>query len=129
MGIETRIKEVRKHFNLTQTEFGQSFGVSRNVINSYERGIVAPIPLFIESLCSKYGVDQIWLETGDGEMFHEPSVDEELAAFAGTVIASDDPFKKRVFYALSRMDETGWEKMKEFLQFLIEAENKEKDGQ
>ena len=128
MGIETRIKEVRKHLDLTQTEFGEVFGVSRNVINSYERGVVAPIPLFIESLCTKYGVDQTWLETGEGEMFRAPSVDEELAAFVADVISDDNEFKKRVFYAMSRMDDAAWDAFERFWNDMQRAGKKEKDG-
>ena len=131
MGIETRIKEVRKHLDLTQTEFGEVFGVSRNVINSYERGVVAPIPLFIESLCTKYGVDQTWLETGEGEMFRAPSVDEELAAFVADVISDDNEFKKRVFYAMSRMDDAAWDAFERFWNDMqrtgIEKQNQRKE--
>ncbi len=127
MGIETRIKELRKHLDLTQTEFGDALGVSRDVINSYERGRVVPTSLFLDHLCMKYSVDPIWLETGEGEMFRKPSVDEELAAFAGSILSGDNPFKKRVFYAMSRMDDAAWDAFERFYNAMREAEEKEKD--
>ena len=129
MGMETRIKEVRKRLDLTQTEFGEALGVSRDVINSYERGRVTPTPLFLDHLCMKYGVDQTWLETGEGEMFRAPSVDEELAAFVADVISDDNEFKKRVFYAMSRMDDAAWDAFERFWNDMQRAGNKkEKDG-
>ena len=129
--METRIKEVRKCLNLTQTEFGEALGVSRDVINSYERGRVTPTPLFLDHLCMKYGVDPIWLETGEGEMFHTPSVDEELAAFVAEVISDDNDFKKRVFYAMSRMDDAAWDAFERFWNDMRDADigrKTEKDG-
>ena len=129
MGIETRIKEVRKHFDLNQTEFGETLGVTRNMINTYEHGRVEAPATFIDLLCIKYGVDQIWLETGEGEMFRKPSIDEEMAAFAAKVLSDPNPFKKRVFYAMSRMDDAAWEAFEQFWRDLSSPEKQEKDDQ
>ena len=126
MGIETRIKEVRKHLKLNQTEFGESLGVNRNVIKNYELGIVSPTPLFLDHLCMKYGIDPIWMETGEGEMFHTPSEAERFAELAAKIQADPNEFKKRVFYALSLMSDEGWAA---FEQAWNESEKKEKDGQ
>lgn len=128
MSINDNFKTVRKHLGLTQEEFGESLGVTRNMVNTYEHCRVEAPQTFVSLLCMKYGVDPIWLETGEGEMFHKPSEAEEMAAFSAKMISDPDPFKRRFFYALSRMDESGWDKVKEFLQFLKEAEEKEKDG-
>lgn len=130
ISVNDRIKFVRKSLNLSQPEFGKRIGVSRDVIANIERtnGTVIPNEFLLQHICSVYGVDPIWLETGEGEMFHKPSEAEEMAAFSAKMISDPDPFKRRFFYALSRMDESGWDKIKEFLEFLKEAEEKEKDG-
>ena len=128
MSIENRIRDVRKHFNLTQTEFANELGVTRNVISMYELSHVAPPSLFLSHLCMKYGVDQTWLETGEGEMFRAPSVDEELAAFVADVISDNNEFKKRVFYAMSRMDDAAWDAFERFWNDMQRAGKKEKDG-
>lgn len=124
MGMETRVKEVRKHLGMTQTEFGDALGVSRNVINSYERGVVEPTQTFLDLLCMKYGVDPIWMETGEGEMFHKPSEAERFAELAAKIQSDPNEFKKRVFYALSLMSDEGWAA---FEQAWNESEKKEKD--
>lgn len=124
MGMETRVKEVRKHLGMTQTEFGDALGVSRDVINSYERGRVTPTQTFLDLLCMKYGVDPIWMETGEGEMFHKPSEAERFAELAAKIQSDPNPFKKRVFYALSLMSDEGWAA---FEQAWNESEQKEKD--
>lgn len=124
MGMETRVKEVRKHLGMTQTEFGDALGVSRDVINSYERGRVTPTQTFLDLLCMKYGVDPIWMETGEGEMFHKPSEAERFAELAAKIQSDPNEFKKRVFYALSLMSDEGWAA---FEQAWNESEKKEKD--
>ena len=124
MGIETRIKEVRKHFDLNQTEFGETLGVTRNMINTYEHGRVEAPATFIDLLCIKYGVDQIWLETGEGEMFRKPNESERFATLAAKIQSDPNPFKKRVFYALSLMSDEGWAA---FQQAWEESEQQEKD--
>lgn len=132
MSIESRIKDVRKHFGLNQTDFGESLGVNRNAIKNYELAVVKPTQIFLDHLCMKYGVDPTWLETGEGEMFHAPSVDEELAAFVAEVISDDNDFKKRVFYAMSRMDDAAWDAFERFWNDMRDADierKKEKDGQ
>ena len=129
MGIESRIKDVRKHLGMTQAEFGESLGVNRTIIKNYELALVSPSSIFIEHMCMKYGIDRIWLETGDGEMFHEQSMDEEIAEFAGKILGGDNQFKKQVFYALSQMDDAAWDAFQQFYNAMKEAENKEKDDQ
>ena len=124
MSIESRIRDVRKHFNLTQSEFADQLGVTRNVISMYELSHVAPPPIFLDHLCMKYGVDPIWMETGEGEMFHKPSEAERFAELAAKIQSDPNKFKKRVFYALSLMSDEGWAA---FEQAWNESEKKEKD--
>lgn len=127
MGVESRIKDVRKHLGMTQAEFGESLGVNRTIIKNYELSLVSPSSIFIEHMCMKYGIDRVWLETGDGEMFHEQSMDEEIAEFAGKILGGDNQFKKQVFYSLSQMDDAAWDAFQQFYNAMKEAEKKEKD--
>lgn len=124
--VNQRIKEVRQHLNLSQREFGERLGVSRGVLNNIESNVVEAKPLFIQHICSVYGVDPIWMETGEGEMFHKPSEAERFAELAAKIQSDPNEFKKRVFYALSLMSDEGWAA---FEQAWNESEKKEKDGQ
>ena len=128
ISINDRIKIVRKQLGLSQPEFGKRLGVSRDVIANIERtaGTVTPNELLIDHICSVYGVDPIWMETGEGEMFHKPSEAERFAELAAKIQSDPNEFKKRVFYALSLMSDEGWAA---FEQAWNESEKKEKDGQ
>lgn len=71
--MQDRVIAVRKHFKLSQVAFGERLGVSRDVINNVERGRVSQNNLFIEHLCSVFGVNEHWLRTGEGEMLQQDS--------------------------------------------------------
>ena len=64
-----RIKDVRKTLKLSQREFGEKLGVSRDVISNVEYGRVRPKELFLRHICKVYNVNEHWLETGEGDMF------------------------------------------------------------
>lgn len=81
-----RIKSVRETLGLSQREFGERLGVSRDVISNIEYGRVQPKRLLLQHLCQMYKVNGHWLETGEGEMFEahseaEDKFQEALAIF------------------------------------------------
>lgn len=65
----TRIKAIRSALKLSQREFGERLGVSRDVISNIEYGRVLPKELLLHHICQLYGVKEQWLRTGEGDMF------------------------------------------------------------
>ncbi len=126
--VGERIRFLRKEtLNLTLKEMSDRLHVSLSNLGNVETGKINATTRLISDISREFGVDPIWLETGEGEMFRKPSIDEELAAFAGSIISGDNPFKKRVFYAMSRMDDAAWDAFQRFYNAMREAEEKEKD--
>ena len=70
--MNERLITVRKYFHRTQKDFGDALGVSRDVISNIEYGRVKPKELLLAHICQVYGVNQLWLETGEGKMFTAP---------------------------------------------------------
>lgn len=77
--MSERIKRIRKMLDLTQQEFADRIGIKRNTIANYESGRNEPVDSVISLICREYGVNEIWLRTGDGEMF-TPNPATELDA-------------------------------------------------
>ena len=65
-----RIKAVCESLKLSQREFGEKLGVSRDVIGNIEYNRVPPKELFLQHMCDLYNVNEHWLATGEGEMFN-----------------------------------------------------------
>jgi len=68
MSQNNRIKEVRKHFKLTQTEFGRRVGIIQGHLTGIESGKKNVTAKTLKVICATYGVSEEWLETGNGEM-------------------------------------------------------------
>lgn len=77
--LANRIKAVREALKLSQREFGEKLGVSRDVIGNIEYNRVPPKELFLRHICQLYNVNEQWLKTGEGEMFLDNP--EEISKF------------------------------------------------
>ncbi len=89
MNISDRIKEIRKSLKLSQEEFGQILGVSRDVIGNIEYDRLKrpdqKEPIY-KLICEKFNVDETWLRTGEGEMFQEILPEDEIASAVSNVL-------------------------------------------
>ena len=114
MEIGERIKSVRKHFKLTQAEFGERIGVKGNTIATYEIGRNAPVDAIFSLLCREYGVNEIWLRSGEGDMFQAMNEDEELSDYLGDVM-HDEPesFLRRLTMEMKNWTPEVWQMIEE----------------
>lgn len=108
--MNDRLKQVRKLMGKSQTEFAALFGISKSAVQKWESGENTPTNAIIELMAQKAGVNEQWLRTGEGEMFLPQTRNEELAVFFGTILKdTDESYKKRLLYALSKLDESQWQ--------------------
>lgn len=95
--MQNRIKEVRKHYKLTQTEFGERIGVKGNTVTGYETGIRSPSDSIIVSICREFNVDETWLRTGEGSMFVPKTLYQEMGEIVQAA-SRVNPEKARKFF-------------------------------
>jgi len=88
--IGERIKELRNDLKLSQTEFGKKLGVSRDTINNLERNRVDIKDLIIKSICHEFNVNELWLRSGDGDMFKSNDLDFDTLAAKISLSDRDD---------------------------------------
>ena len=91
MNINQRIKTIRKHLGLNQTEFGEKIGLAQTGVSWIEKDGNTVIEQNIRLICETFGINEAWLRTGEGEM---------MAASANTVF---DEFAQH--YALTREEQ------------------------
>lgn len=73
--MNKRIKMLRKSLDLTQQEFANRIGTTANVLTNYETGRRHPSSSVINNICKTFNVNEIWLRTGEGEMFAPQKAD------------------------------------------------------
>lgn len=123
--IGERIKIVRKEKGLTQQTFADKLGLKRNTIGSYEIDAGLPSDRTISDICREFGVNEVWLRTGDGEPFQRESREEQIMRFAAQTVKGSDEFRKAFVSMLAKMDADDWENIgKLFAKLADEIEKK-----
>lgn len=83
MTISERIKSLRKELKLSQEEFGNRLGVSRDVIGNIEYDRLKrpdqKEPIY-KLICKEFSINEEWLRTGEGPKEIQPSRDEYIQA-------------------------------------------------
>ncbi len=69
--MNKRIKELRNSLNLSQKEFAEKIGLKQNAISYMEKNGATVTEQNIKNICSQFSVNENWLRTGSGSMFHK----------------------------------------------------------
>lgn len=112
--MKNRLKQLRKHLNITQQDFADRIGIKRNTLANYEIGRNEPLDAVISLICREFNVNEEWLRTGKGDMFNATG-DDELSYLVGQLCGSDDEFKKEFVKTLCKLSDKQWKVLKEFV--------------
>jgi DNA-binding XRE family transcriptional regulator len=99
--MRERIKRVRIALDLSQKKFGDSIGVSRDVICNIENRRAQPSQSIIDSIINTHGVNDIWLYTGTGAMFRR--ADDLVNALSNVIAIFDNLSPSFQDYALNEI--------------------------
>ncbi len=69
MSVNQRLRQVRKHFNMQQSDFAKRLGLSQAGISWLEQDGNTVSEQIIRLLHLDFHVSEKWLRTGDGPMF------------------------------------------------------------
>lgn len=116
MTVGDRVKTIRKELMLNQTQFAEKIGISQRALSSIERETTNLTERNTREICRVFNVNEQWLRTGEGEMFLEPSEDEQLAEFVGEILAGrPDDLRRAFLVAMAQLDENGWDSLASFV--------------
>ena len=115
--MNERIRSVRAAAGLTQLEFAEKLGLTKNFISLIENDQRKPSDRTIKDICRIFGVNEIWLRTGVGEPFTPLSRSEELAAIFERMEVGDDA-KSRLIRAMARMPDEAFPYFVKFVEQL-----------
>lgn len=126
MTENTRVRELRKALDLTLEKFGERLGVKKNAISAIENGRNSLTDQMKKAICREFGVDYIWLTTGEGEMF--PDADIELMSAIDRIMADETDIRRNFFKFLSSLSkeevETMYKIMQDAFRFVEEMTDK-----
>lgn len=113
--MNQRVREIRKHLNLTQEEFAEKIDLKRGGLANIELGNVNLTERNIKKICRQFNVNENWLRTGEGKMFNTMEEDKELLDFVINILADKDEFVRKTFLTLARLDEKEWDVIKNIM--------------
>jgi len=92
IGINQRIKILRKDLNLTQKEFAQKIYVSTSFQTLTELGQKKVLDRHIKLIVTVFGANEAWLRTGEGEMFQKDVTPDYKIAETVEIFKQLNPF-------------------------------------
>ena len=116
--MKERIKKIRTKYQLNQEDFGRKIGIGKTSVSKLESGENNPSEQTILLMCKEFGVNEIWLRTGEGgddNMFTKVSEEDQFSISLGKLSKSDNKF---IHNALNTLAEIEPEKLKAIEEFM-----------
>ncbi|MBS6681494.1 MAG: helix-turn-helix transcriptional regulator [Roseburia sp.] len=124
-----RVKEIRQTLKLTLEKFGEPIGLKKSALSLIENGKNSLTDANIKAICREFGVDYIWLTTGEGEMFVES--DDEFLGRIDQIMAGENEVRKNMIKTLlyaSDDDIEAFDRLVDYYYTLKYGEEKKTDG-
>ncbi len=122
--LSERIGLVIQALGMRKTAFAEKLGVTQAFISRITTGVGRPSDRTISDICRLFNVSEIWLRTGEGEMFSKKSKEEEIGAFLGDVISGNDDFKQAFIATLANLTDSEWQLLQNIV-FSVVANHQE----
>lgn len=126
MAIGERIKIVRESEGKNQRDFAFSIKISQPTLAMFENGQREPKDIHIEQICLKYGINEKWLRTGEGEMYNMP--EDKTAAVVSELLEESNPVYDAVISIVQtyqKLDEKSQKVLDNFIKEVYENFKKE----
>ena len=116
--MNERIKKVRKYLGFNQRDFAKKIDIGASTLAMFETGDRQPKDIHINRICSEFGVNEVWLRTGEGgddNMFAKVSEDDRYAINLGKLTITENQIAKNMLNAIA---EASPEKLKHIEEFM-----------
>lgn len=88
--INDRVAQVITSLGLTKTAFAARLNITQPTVSQICSGRCGVSDRTVSDICEKFGINEVWLRTGVGEMKLPLSQNEQLAKIFADVQVSDD---------------------------------------
>lgn len=126
--ISTRIMQVVEANGGNKSEFARRLNVTPAYISKLcKNANSVPSDRTISDICHEFNVNELWLRTGEGEMFVKLSRNQEISSFMGAILKGDPDFRARLITALSRLTPEQWKQLEGIADTLVAEMQKKRD--
>lgn len=116
--MKDQVRALRQSLNLSQEDFAEKVGLTKNYISLVETGKRSLADRTIRDICRMYSVNEHWLRTGDGEPYIKGS-DDELAELVGRLYKDKGSMRYKMSLELCRsMEKMTDEQLMAFASFV-----------
>ena len=123
--MNERIIFLIKKLGISKTKFAERLNLSQAFVSQMCAGAREPSDRTITDICREFGVDEVWLRTGEGEPFRQETLQEQIMRFAVQTVKGSDDFRKSFVSALAKLDPEDWANLAKIYDKLSEAHKKE----
>lgn len=110
------------------SEFARRLNVTPAYISKFKnKSDTIPSDRTISDICREFGVNEVWLRTGEEEPFQEESREEQILRAATQTVRSSNEFRKQVAFLLAQLSESDWEVLGNIYKKLDESKKNERD--
>lgn len=123
--VNERLKSLRISLGMNQKDFGERIEVAQTYLSQIEKGDRPVTDKISKIVCLQNwngkSVNEEWFLTGNGEMFVPETKDEQITRLLSDVLKKENSdFKRRLVTALSKLDDTGWKYLEDFIDSISE---------
>lgn len=124
MKTNERVKLIRNKLKLNQTDFGSRIAIAQTYLSQIEKGDRELTEKLSKLICFEFGVNETWLNSGEGEMFFEPDREEAITIWAAKITRDDydNDFVRKFANMLTKLDENDWKTIEKMM-ILMEQDN------
>lgn len=122
--ISERIaKVVDENCRGNKSAFARAINITPAFAAQLYTGQREPSERTIDDICRVFGVSKLWLKTGEGEMYIERDLNQEIGMMVTALMKdADESFRKRFIAAMLQVPPDGWDAIEEFVNKLSTAE-------
>lgn len=120
-----RVKKVRKAKGMTLENFGEKIGIKKAAVSKIEKGYVNLSEQNFISICREFGVNELWLRTGEGgddNMFSKISEDDRYSINLGKLSKTENQMARNMLNAIAEADPEKLKHIEEFMKACLGIE-------
>ena len=116
--MNERIQKIRKQLGLSQREFAKKIDIGASTLAMFETGDRKPKDIHINRICSEFGVNEVWLRTGEGgdeNMFAKVNADDRFSLNLGKLSFTENQIARNMLNAIAEASPEKLQHIEEFM--------------